>query len=359
MQLRDFIDKAKQQNIDIETIRGSLRRQGWSDASIDQALLGDIEVPRPPAPERTDANVDARPPQLTPERERVHAPTNSTGPLFSALHHVLLWFFIGSTSFAITSAISSLFHDYVSEDALASFIAVSVVTFIPYSVVFLLYLRKRRLQPQLIPGRVWSIITICIASIGVMAATITAVVALINSTDSSVAISAGALIILYASVIVTYATAAFMVNTKERTRRWLLRLPIIIVTALLLGVFIPSLLQLGPIKNDNQLREDLVTTVNTIRQIAQAQQSLPESADSYLANPEITYRKLTGERYQLCAPFSVKSNDRSYPSMDVIQDNYVSTYDFNNSGISNCFTIETDLPDNKFNSDNGVEFRSL
>lgn len=350
MQLREFIARAKEQNIDIDTIRRTLRNKGWSETAIDAALLGDLEVPIAPAGEQSLVDTSSLKQPQTRERPAVH----STGPLFSALHHVLLWFFVGSTSFAITSAISSLFHDYVSEDALASFIAVSIVTFIPYSIVFVLYLRKRRQNPQLIPGRIWSIITICLASIGVMAAAITAVVALIQSSDDSVAISAAALMILYAAVIVTYASAAFMTNQKESLRRWLLRLPVIVVALLLLGVFIPSLLQLGPIRDDQQLRKDMVTTVETIRQIADAQQSLPESADNYLANPKISYKKISVNRYQLCAPFKVRSNSDYYSPDNTIQDRYVAEYSFERSG-NNCFTIETDLPA----SDRGVEFRSL
>lgn len=325
MELNKFVQNAKDQRVDSETIRRVLVRRGWSEEDIDDALLGELDVPV------------ARGTHLTQAAEK-----HSTSPLFSALHHVLLWFFVVAASFAIVSAISSLFYEYVSEEALASFIAVSAITFVPYVVVFALYLKARRNSPALAPGRVWSIITICLGSIGLMAAAITAVVSLIVGSEQAVIVSAFCLMLVYSCVVVTYSAAAFLPGIKPTLRATLLLAPLGLITLLLVGIFVPSLLQLGPAKSDAELQKDLVTTVTSIRESARSANALPDDATPLLANPAITYEKRSDRTYQLCAPFGLKHRESKTNERSPISDTYVSEYDFSGSANDNCFIIETD-----------------
>lgn len=326
MEIREFIAKAHERNIDNETIRRSLLRHGWSEAAIDAAILGDLEVP---------TSTEAPAAKSSPGKQ-----SPSSGPLASALHHVLLWFFVGSAALAITSAISSLFYETVSEDALASFIAVSVITFIPFWIAFLAYLRQRRHEPRLVPGRIWSIITICIGSIGVMSAAIVGVVTLITDGQVATAVSAGALLVLFTCVVLVYATALSITTKKARIQKLLLHIPIMVIALLLVGIFVPSLLQLGPVRNDESLREDLIESVEAIRIATENENKLPDDASEYLANPAINYRKLSETRYELCAPFAItKTQER--PRNSSIDDAYVSNYDFMGDKDNNCFTLQS------------------
>ena len=328
MQLYEFVQQAKDRRIDADTIRRSLARRGWSDEEIDDALLGELTVPL--APGKNASTTTERP-----------LAGHSTSPLFSALHHVLLWFFVGAASFAIVSAVSSLFFEYVSEEALALFIAVSLITFVPYAVVFFLYLKAKRKDPPLAPGRVWSIITICLASIGLMASAITAVVSLIIGSEPAIIVSALCLMLVYGCVIVMYSAAAFLLGTRLKLRAVLLVAPLGLITLLLVGIFVPSLLQLGPAKNDDKLREELVQTVQNIREITEREQALPQNADAQLANPAITYKKLSLSTYEHCAPFGLKASDDTYRTQGPLNDSNVSEYEFQGTVTDKCFTIET------------------
>ena len=320
MTIHEFVAQARLRNVQDETIRRSLSRAGWNDDAIDTALLEGLEVPAAEITKKSSGT--------------------STGALFSALHHVLLWFFVIAASIATASAIGSLLGESVSEDALASFIAVSVITFIPYATVFWLYLRARKSTPGLVPGKIWSIITICLASIGVMITLMTAVVSLITDSSISVLASAGALFLIYASVVIIYAQASFARSKTSKRSSLLLWGPLAGIALLMLGLFVASVLQLGPARHDANLRTELVEAAESVRSYAERMDTLPASGTDITLGSDVEYTKLTDTTYRLCAPFKIDTTANNSRSTDTIDDAFISDYYFYGSKTDNCFVLE-------------------
>jgi len=154
-----FIKQAREKGLNDDAIRSSLDAKGWDKTAIDLALVG-LEVPTPPstAPQTTATPADQ---------------PRSLSPLMAAIHHVILWFFSGSSAVAIGGTVASLYGFQVSSTALASMIAVTLITFIPYALLFGILLAKN-FKAVTVPNKTWSIITICIHSIGAMIAAIVA-----------------------------------------------------------------------------------------------------------------------------------------------------------------------------------------
>jgi hypothetical protein len=259
----------------------------------------------------------------------------------AALLHVVLWFFTVSSAVTIGGAIASLYGMEVSANALASMLAVTVITFIPYAVLFAIFLRKNSEFSGIIPGKIWSIITICLHSVGTMIAAIVAVVTAITNGEQAVLMSAGLIAILDLLVVLTYALAAFgFRTTKVRNILLALHLPLLII---MFGIlFTLSLLNLGPAKHDEDLRRDLSTLVRNIAKKTRQDEKLPESIDNMTNNRSITYKKLSDKEYQVCANFQTSGRLRSpyyYRGASVNQsDDYVSESQFYASSSGNqCF----------------------
>lgn len=333
-ELETYIKEARDQGLSDDHIRNALKAEGWNTQDIDKALSG-LVVPKPPK-STTDTHHSNN--------------VQSTGPLHSALHHVLLWFFLISASLSIGAAVSSLYGSFVSTTALASLMAVTLVTFTPYLIFFILFLGQTHRNPRLIPGRVWSIITICLASIGAMAAAITLVVTLVVSGDISVTISSLLLIALFAITLVTYSLATFA-SDKARTTRKVILILTLPAFALLMGtLFILSLLQLGPARHDEAVRDNLVTTVNNIRSHVDRTNTLPavSEAETLIADDSsISYKALSSTAYELCAEFKTdtlesSSYSRNYTDTLPLTDTYVYESNFYADSGTQCFTVESD-----------------
>ena len=333
MSLEQFIQKARDQTHDNDTILRVLLRHGWSESSIDTAFLGQLAVPAPDTPTPPDNSIAVKT-NAVPSRNAM-----STGPLFSALHHVLLWFFAGAAAFATASAISTLLGESASVESLASFIAVSGITFVPYVVIFAVYLRQQRTNPQLVPGKIWSVITVCLGSIGVMSSAIAMVVAAIISESSATFWSALTLCVLFGCIVATYAAAAFVQRMSTRVKRFLMYGPMILVLAILATLFVSSLTRIGPIRRDEALRTSLVDTVSTIRSYAQLHRALPETGSLNIADTRVRYQKRSDTVYQLCAPLS--RADSSEKKRQPIDDAYVTESDFEHSR-DGCFEVQHD-----------------
>ena len=311
--IQTFIEEARAKGLKDDQIKQALVSQGWDEGHVSVALAG-LEIPGA-APKATAyiKTVSKHP---------------SLSPLLAALHHILLWFFTGSSTITIAGVIATLSEADVSSTALASMIAVTIVTFTSYAVLFVIFLLKTRKTPGLIPGKVWSIITICLHTVGAMIAAITAIVTAITDGESSVLISAVLIASLNIIVLVTYCFAAFAPMRLETLRQMIIRsyLPVLLV---LFGVlFVMSLLQLGPAKHDEQLRKDLAITVQNIRAYTQDNKKLPDSLGTLSPNTTIEYKKKTRSTYEVCADFQTKKQRLTDLPSSPREDSYVDEYLF-------------------------------
>lgn len=335
-ELDTFVKDARDKGLDDDIIRKALLSEGWDSSLVTAALTG-VTVPKP-ATEQEAAHGS-------------HPKRPSLSPLMAAMHHILLWFFTGSSAVTITGVVASLFGTNVSSAALASMIAVTIVTFIPYAILFVLYVLKTRKNPDLIPGKVWSIITICLHSIGAMVAAIVLVVNAITDTDSMVMISAALVLLLDLLVVKTYLFAAFSAMKLKKFRQIVLYafIPALIV---LFGIlFSMSAFKLGPAKHDEALRTSLVTSVREVVEYTHTNEKLPE-AGAVTLEQGVSYKKLSDTTYEMCASFQTtnrEQNDYYYsPSYDQT-DSYVSESDFNNNKSGNtCFTLKSDYLSNEY-----------
>ncbi|HEU5122052.1 MAG TPA: hypothetical protein VFT59_04350, partial [Candidatus Saccharimonadales bacterium] len=143
-EIKAFIDQARQKGLDDETIRKSLEVKGWDMASVNLALAG-LEAPAPVAAKQSSK-------AAAPTIEST-ADTPSLSHPMAALLHVILWFFTASSTVTIGGAIASLYGIDISAKALASMLAVTLITFIPYAVLYSIFLRKNSRLSRVVPGR--------------------------------------------------------------------------------------------------------------------------------------------------------------------------------------------------------------
>lgn len=323
-EVQSFVEEARKKGLSDDAIRDALRAKGWDNALIEPAILG-LDVPAAPSE----------------QPNQPHTPTKSLSPLMAALQHVLLWFFVASSTVTIASVVASLSGVNVSAQVLASMIAVTIITFTPYAVLYLIYAMKLRRMPELIPGKIWSIITICLHSVAAMIAGITLTVTLITSGDYSVWLSALLIGTLDLIVIATYVLAAFGLKLR-RTRKIavIAHLPVLL---LLFGtLFIMSLMQLGPARHDEQLRKDLADTATAVRDFATMHHTLPTEGSAVVKGKDIRYAKKSDTSYELCGTFQAtrRNSPYYYPNDRSLSDDYVYESQFEATGSGeHCFTI--------------------
>lgn len=323
-EIQPFVEEARKKGLSDDAIREALRAKGWDGALIEPAILG-LDVPAAPA---------GQPSQRL-------APAKSLSPLMAALQHVLLWFFVASSTVTIASVVASLSGVNVSAQVLASMIAVTIITFTPYAVLYLIYAVKLRRMPELIPGKIWSIITICLHSVAAMIAGITLTVTLITSGDYSVWLSALLIAVLDLIVVATYVLAAFELKLqKTRKIAVIAHLPVLL---LLFGtLFIMSLMQLGPARHDEQLRKDLADTAMAVHNFATDHHALPTDGSAVVKGKDIRYTKKTDTTYELCGTFQAarRSSPYYYANDRTFSDDYTYESQFEVSGSGeHCFTI--------------------
>lgn len=335
-ELETFVKDARDKGLDDDAIRKALLAEGWDPSLVTAALTG-VTVPKPAA--------DQAAPNGHPKRP-------SLSPLMTAIHHILLWFFTGSSAVTITGVVASLFGSAVSSEALAAMIAVTIVTFIPYSILFMLYVLKTRKTPDLIPGKVWSIITICLHSVAAMIAAITLVVNAIVGESMTVIISAALILLLDLLVVKTYLFAAFSAKKVARLRKVVLYTFIPVLVILFGILFTMSALKLGPAKHDEEVRIALAASVRNVVQYTRTNDKLPAAGDVTLEQG-VSYEKLSDTTYKVCASFQTTNRSQSdyyysSPSYDQT-DSYVSDSNFDNDKTGNqCFTLKSDYLTNEY-----------
>lgn len=318
-EIETFIQQAREKNLEDDAIRKSLTAKGWDKAEVEIALAG-LTVPTPST-------------VPSPPVSSVHP---SLSPLMAAIHHVILWFFTGSSAIAIGGTVASLYGFRVSSTALASMIAVTLITFIPYAILFGVLVGKN-FKTVTVPNKIWSIITICIHSIGAMIAAIVAVVNVITGGEHVYLVSALLILTLDVLVIAAYSYAAFARPNALRKTVMLLYLPLLI--AMFGTLFIMASLKLGPVQHDDLLRKDLTTTVNAIAENTKKNGRLPDNLNSITSNPAISYEKTSQTTYKVCGEFqTTERSDDTYYYMTERTDSYVSESVFySTSGGKECF----------------------
>jgi hypothetical protein len=330
--IKTFITEARTKGLSDEQIRQALTAQGW-DASVVEVGLNGLEVP---VADNASESVSKQVPSPD-QRPSLH-------PLMAALHHVLLWFFTASSTVTIASVVASLAGVTISPTALSTMIAITVITFTPYAIFFILYLVQSRRKPGLIPGKVWSIITICLHSIGAMIAAITLVVSLINSGEWTVMLSALLILGLDLLVVLAYSFAAFT-PMKLALPRKIVTLSYLPLLFILFGIlFIMSVLQLGPARHDEQVRKDLTATAQKVVTYARDKNELPKNGSDVIVGKDIRYTYKTKTTYELCGTFEVSSKKSSpyttYGSSRQISDDYVYETEFEaTTPGEQCFTL--------------------
>lgn len=326
-----FVADARAQGVPEQAIRNTLLSADWTESDVDRALLGGLEVPRPDETNKKSSSTGHSRPSL--------------GSLEATLLHVLLWFFVAASTIAISAVASSLFGGSVSSEALAAMMAVSVITFTPYAIFFVRYLRRLRSNPQLIPGRIWSIITICIHSIGAMIAGITLVVGAIIDSGPSVIVGSSLVLILNAIVLISYSAGAFSRPSKKR--RLALTIHLFALALLLGSLFVTSLIRLVPSQTDSQTREHLVESVEEVKDFAGKHNKLPTQDELSLPDG-VTYRPINSHTYEVCADFKLNSTSGDSDTRPPFHDSFVSIYDFSEHKKGNdCFEFHSSslMPD--------------
>lgn len=316
-----FVAQAREKGLDDDAIQRGLEAKGWDKAAINIALL-DLEIPSPPG--------------ATAQTPVASTQPQSLSPLMAAIHHVILWFFSVSSAVAIGGTVASLYGFQVSSTALASMIAVTLITFIPYALLYGILLAKN-FKVVTVPNKTWSIITICLHSIGAMIAAIVAVINIITGGEHAYLVSATLVLVLDIIIITTYAHAAFVHPGILRKSIMLLHLPLLI--AMFGTLFILASLKLGPIQHDDALRKDMTAAVKAIAASTEKNNKLPDSIDSLTSNRAISYEKTSQTNYKICGEFQTTGrSEKTYYHMTERTDNYASESIFNSThGGKQCF----------------------
>lgn len=325
-ELDTFIRDARTKGLSDDDIRKALASQDWDSAVINAALLG-VDVPKAPKAAKSAQNDDKRP---------------SVSHLMAALHHILLWFFTGSSTITIAGVVASLFNNDIDSTALASMIAVSLVTFIPYALVYIFYVRRTKKEPWIVPGKVWSIITICLHSIGAMAAAISLIVSIITGGDTAFVTSAALILVLDLIIVTTYLFAAFGTEKLAKLRKIVMIAHIPLLFVLFGVLFSMSALKLGPAQHDEGLRTTLTSSVRAIADYTRTNDKLPVNSSQVSIDSAVRYEKLSDQTYKVCATFETgKKKDSTYYYSNDQEDSYVSEYMFESGSGDQCFTFKS------------------
>jgi hypothetical protein len=336
MELQQFIDKARTHGMSDQQITKLLLDQGWEERQVQTAILG-LEVPRP----------TAAPIHNPASGHPISVEKKSIGPLEAALQHVMLWVFTLSTSIMIGVVSASLFgSDNSSSETLLTYLVVETVTFIPFCLIFVNYLRQFVRERDLATGKVWSILTIVFHSVGFIGSLITLllVAILVHDKDTSAAlVASGAICLMNAFVVTAYVTANFV--KPQYVWRGIVIKFFPVALFVLIAIFgVIALTRVGPLRHDDQARQRLVTVVEAVHTNVKSNKKLPDNLSSLNVDSSgVTYKKTSSSTYSLCATFSTdNSKGDSYHADGPVNDAYADKYQFEHTTKGeNCFAIES------------------
>jgi hypothetical protein len=213
------------------------------------------------------------------------------------------------------------------------------VTFVPFAFLYWRYVRRLRKEPELMTGKIWSIITIVLHSIGLIASVIAFVLVIILVHDTATTaglVASGVIGLMNALVVLAYSLANFAKTPQSWLRTYYLRaFPVLLFILIgVLGVF--SLLRVGPLRADDQTRQDLVATVQKAHDYTQDHNALPSNQSQVPSVAAgVTYHMVDGYTYQVCANFK-KNYDPGYSiNTEAQDDSYVDKWSFQYGRVGN------------------------
>ena len=322
-----FIDNARAKGWDDGKIKETLAASGWTQPQIDAGMSG-LVVPAPPTVAPSNAVAQGKPGQEhTQGRPSISA-------LQAALQHVLLWLFTGTTTVMMSVVAFALFaRGEGSSEALLTYVVLEIVTFTPFAFLYWRYLQQQRNQPDLMTGKVWSIITIVLHSVGLVGAAIglILVIVLVHDTYTTAGVISSLLVgAMDGMVVVAYVAANFAKNTGSRLRKRYLQLFPVGLFILIATLGIAALIKVGPLRADDQTMHNLSTAVDNIHTYAQTHRELPDSLSQLSSAPAgVTYTKTASDSFKVCASFKAGhgTNDPGYTASN--DDSYVDSSWFN------------------------------
>lgn len=354
--VQQFVTDARAKGWDDEQTRQALLAAGWEAVQVDAALSG-LHVPKPPVVagmhHGTPATSAGSAPALVPASTSAlasasvqHGPTRpSIHPLQAALHHVLLWVFTLTSSTMIGIVCAALFAGGIgSSETLLTYLVLELVTFTPFAVLYWLYLKQLKQEPDVTTGKVWSIITVVLHSIGLIGATIAFILVFVlvhNAGTKAGLIASGTIAVMDALVVIAYGLANFAKLPLPRlAKRYVRVFPIaLFVLIAILGVI--SLFRLAPLRADDQTKQNLSTTVQKVHQYAQDHHKLPASLGDVSGVPgDVSYERTSAITYQVCATFRTGS-DYYDTTTSVLDDSYSERYVFSGTNAGrNCWKFK-------------------
>ncbi len=323
-EIQKFVEEARQKDWSDNRTREALLANGWSATQVDAALSG-LTVPKPPAATEL----------LRRDNSMHHSPSRPTiTALEAALQHVLLWVFTLTSSIMIGVVSLALFGNRSngSSETLLTYVVLELVTFLPFALLFWRYSRRLRREPELMTGKVWSIITIVLHSVGLIGSLVALVlvIILVHGPETTAGlVASGAIGLMNGLVVLAYALANFAKAPQSRLRKGYLQIfPVLLFVLIgVLGIF--SLLRVGPLRADDQTRQNLVSTVQKIHNYTQDHKALPIQLSQVSgASADVTYKTLNAYTYQVCADFKKKYDPGYSVSTDAMDDSYVDTWGF-------------------------------
>ena len=344
---KQFIDEARAKGMDDDKIRDLLTGNGWSAGQVDSALNGLTVPPAPGLPVPPPPAVSAN---TAPARPSISA-------LEAALQHILLWLFTGMSSIMIGVVSAALFGATDgSSNALLTYVVLELVTFAPFCGLFIYYLKQQKNRPEITTGKVWSIITIVLHSLGLVGSIIALVlfIVLVRDDASVAGVAASIAIgIMNALVVSAYVLANVVKASPSKLRHRLLQaFPVALFV--LISIFgVLALMRVGPLKADDQTRQNLVDVTKSVHDYATTNNKLPASSTDIAVTKEgVTYKMQSTYIYQLCAEFNRvgKGYYPNYRASTISDDSYIGTYDFSNGNKGeNCWTIHNMTLENSSN----------
>jgi len=320
--MQQFITDARAKDWDDEKIKQALIASGWQEAQVDAALSG-LALPLATGGGNHGHEVN-------------QANHPSVNTLQAALQHVLLWLFTGTSTIMINIvAFALLSGNSGSSDTLLTYVVLEAVTFAAFAFFHWKYLRQLRKQPELVPGKVWSILTIVFHSLGTIGAVVGFILVLVlvhNSETTAGIVASLAIGVMDVLVVAAYALATFSKRPQSKLRLQYLRFfPVaLFVIIASLGVF--ALFKVGPLRADDQTMQNLVTAVQDVHAYADRSKTLPENLSQLPHQPQgVSYRSTGSDTFEVCATFRVDHGDTSANDTSARQDDtYVDTSVFDN-----------------------------
>jgi hypothetical protein len=342
--IKKFITEARSHEWDDAKIKEALQESGWKTTQIEAGLLG-MDVPLAPT---AAASVPAIEPSTKHADEHGTAGRPSITALQAALHHVLLWVFTLTSTIMIGVVAAALFGgDSSSSETLLTYLVLELVTFTPFALLYWRYLRRLKQEPELMTGKVWSIITVVLHSLGLIASIVGFILVIIlvhNGATTPGLVSTATIGVMDGLVVAAYVWANFAKNPHAYLRKRFLQFFPVMLFVLIAALGVVALTRVGSLRADDQTKQDLVSTVAKIHNYANDNKRLPDTLGQVADVPHgVSYHRQSDSTYEVCATFKKQhslgysSNHDDYPA----DDSYVDTYTFGNAEAGNdCWSFE-------------------